>query len=300
MSSTHFVLTCAMVLTAVCASAQPVPTRLWPGDAPGEKAGAPKKPETIAPADYLKAGRPLSILSNVSDPTLAVYKPAPEKDTGTTVVVFPGGGYYILAIDLEGTEACAWLNSIGATAVLVKYRVPRREGLAPYAAPLQDAQRAVGIVRAHASEWRIDPKRIGVMGFSAGGNLCAVLSSKAAERTYPRVDGSDDVSCGPDFQLLIYPAYLVPDNDLHTLAPEVAVSAATPPSFMVMAVDDPIHVENVLAYAGALKEAKVPFELHVYPKGGHGYGLRPDGNTVTSWPARAENWLRSRGLLDRK
>jgi len=161
-------------------------------------------------------------------------------------------------------------------------------------------QRAVGIVRAHASEWRIDPKRIGVMGFSAGGNLCAVLSSKAAERTYPRVDGSDDVSCGPDFQLLIYPAYLVPDNDLHTLAPEVAVSAATPPSFMVMAVDDPIHVENVLAYAGALKEAKVPFELHVYPKGGHGYGLRPDGNTVTSWPARAENWLRSRGLLDRK
>jgi acetyl esterase/lipase len=300
MSSAHLWYACALVVAAVCANAQPVPVRLWPGDAPGEKAGSPKKEETSAPGDHLTAGRPIVVVGNVTDPTLAVYKPAPEKDTGTTVVVFPGGGYYILAFDLEGTEACAWLNSVGVTAVLVKYRVPRREGLAPYAAPLQDAQRAVGIVRARAAEWGLDPKRIGVMGFSAGGNLCAVLSSKAGERTYPRVDGSDDVSCRPDFQLLIYPAYLVPDNDLHTLAPEVAVNAATPPSFMVMAVDDPIHVENVLSYSGALKEAKVPFELHVYPQGGHGYGLRPDGKPVTSWPSRAEDWLRSRGLLGGK
>jgi acetyl esterase/lipase len=287
-------------LATISVQAQPAPIRLWPGDAPGEKPGAPAKAESSGPGDHLTAGRPILVISNVSEPTLAVHRPAADKDTGAAVVVFPGGGYYILAFDLEGTEVCSWLNSIGVTAVLVKYRVPRREGLAPYAAPLQDAQRAVGVVRSHAAEWGIDPKRIGVLGFSAGGNLCAVLSSKAAARTYPRVDASDDASCRPDFQLLIYPAYLVGDDNLHVLAPEVAVTPLTPPTFMVMAVDDPIHVENVLAYATALKEAKVPFELHVYPTGGHGYGLRPDGNGVTTWPARAGDWLGSRGLLDRK
>ncbi len=273
---------------------------LWPGDAPGEKTGAAKKNDTGKPSDYLVAGRPILIISNISEPTLEVFRPAKATDTGATVVVFPGGGYYILAIDHEGTEACEWLNSIGETAVLVKYRVPRREGLAPYAAPLQDAQRAVGIVRTHAVEWGLDPKRIGVMGFSAGGNLCAVLSSKAAARTYPRADASDDASCRPDFQLLIYPAYLVPDNDLYRLAPEVAVTEATPPTFMVMAVDDGIHVENVLSYAIALKAAKVPFELHVYPTGGHGFGLRPTGNPATLWPMRAADWLKGRGLLEKK
>ena len=138
------------------------------------------------------------------------------------------------------------------------------------------------------------------MGFSAGGNLCAVLSSKAAARTYARVDAADDVSCRPDFQLLIYPAYLVPDNDLYQLAPEVAVTAATPPTFMVMAVDDGIHVENVLSYGIALKSAKVPFELHVYPTGGHGFGLRPTANPATHWPAQAADWLKSQGLLGKK
>ncbi len=290
----------AGVLGAVCLNAEPLPMKLWNGTAPGEKPGAPANDEKGKKSDYNVAGRPILILSSISDPTLAVYKPAPEKDTGAAVVVFPGGGYYILAIDHEGTEACAWLNSIGVTAVLVKYRVPRREGRAPYAAPLEDAQRAFGIVRSHATEWGIDPKRVGVMGFSAGGNLCAVLSANSASRTYPRVDSADDLSCRPDFQILVYPAYLVPDNDLYTLAPEVAVTAATPPTFMVMAEDDGIHVENILAYGIALKKAAVPFELHAYPSGGHGFGLRPTGNPATSWSSRAEEWLRYNGFLGAK
>ena len=290
----------ALALGAACLAAEPEPMNLWPGAAPGEKPGAPKNDEKGKLSDYNVAGRPILILSHISDPTLAVYRPAPDKDTGAAVVVFPGGGYYILAIDHEGTEACSWLNSIGVTAVLVKYRVPRREGRPPYAAPLEDAQRAVGIVRLHAAEWGIDPKRVGVMGFSAGGNLCAVLSAKSGARTYPRVDAADDQPCRPDFQILVYPAYLVPDNDLYTLAPEVAVTPSTPPAFMVMAEDDGIHVENILAYGSALKKAGVPFELHAYPTGGHGFGLRPTGNPATAWPQRAEEWMRYAGLLGGK
>ncbi len=273
--------------------------RLWPAAAPGETGGIGEERDVRKPTDGLQAGRKVIALGNVSEPTITVYRPMPFADTGTTVVVCPGGGYYILAIDLEGTEVCEWLNSIGVTAVLVKYRVPRREGRPPYAAPLQDAQRAVGIVRSHAGEWGLNPGRIGVLGFSAGGNLCAVLSAQASSRTYPRVDSSDDASCRPDFQLLIYPAYLVSDAGGYAIAPEAAVNPATPPTFLVMAVDDPIHVENVLGYAMALREAKVPFELHVYPTGGHGYGLRRTRDTVTTWPDRAADWMRGLGLLER-
>lgn len=290
----------ALIVCSACLHGASEPLKLWPGAAPGEKPGAPKNDETGKLSDYKVGGRPILILSSISDPTLTVYRPAPEKDTGAAVVVFPGGGYYILAIDHEGTEACEWLNSVGVTAVLVKYRVPRREGRLPYAAPLEDAQRAVGIVRLHAAEWGIDPKRVGVMGFSAGGNLCAVLSAKAGSRTYPRVDAADDQSCRPDFQILVYPAYLVPDNDLYTLAPEVAVTPKTPPAFMVMAEDDGIHVEGILAYGTALKKAGVPFELHAYPTGGHGFGLRPTGNPALEWPSRAEEWMRYAGFLGPK
>jgi acetyl esterase/lipase len=285
------------LLVGSCLEAQSPPMRLWPGTGPGDKAGAGTEPETSKQNDHPTGGKPVTALGNVTEPTITVYRAPPAKDTGTTVVVCPGGGYYILAIDLEGTEVCEWLNSIGVNAVLVRYRVPRREGRPPYAAPLQDAQRAVGIVRSHAAEWGIDPKRIGVLGFSAGGNLCAVLSANTASRTYPRVDGADDSSCRPDFQLLIYPAYLVDDAGGYTIKAEAAVTPATPPTFLVMAEDDPIRVENVMGYAMALKEAKVPFDLHVYPTGGHGYGLRRTKEYVTTWPGRAEDWMRSRGLL---
>jgi acetyl esterase/lipase len=284
----------ALLGAGICLGAEP-PIRLWPGIAPGDKPGMAPEADATTAKDPLIAGRRLIHLGNVSEPTLTVFKPPADKDTGAAVVVCPGGGYWILAYDLEGSEVCEWLNSIGVTGVLLKYRVPRREGLPPHAAALQDAQRAFGIVREHAAEWGIDPKRVGVLGFSAGGNLCAVLSASGA-RTYPRVDAADDLSCHPDFQILIYPAYLVKDGG-YAVAPEVAVSGATPPTFLVMAEDDPVHVENIIGYAMALEEAKVPMEMHLYPTGGHGYGLRPTKDYVTTWPQRAADWMRGRGLL---
>ena len=274
--------------------------RLWPAVAPGEKGGLGPEHDTTTAKDNLIAGRPVIRIGNVADPTITVYKPNADKDTGAAVVVCPGGGYYILAWDLEGTEVCQWLNSIGVTGILLKYRVPHREGQPAYAAPLQDAQRAVGIVRAHAKAWSIDPSRIGVLGFSAGGNLCATLSANSGARAYPRVDDSDDAGCRPDFQVLVYPGGILAKGAGLTLVPHAAVTAATPPTFLVMAQDDPVNADNVLAYAIALKAAKVPFELHVYPTGGHGYGLRPTRDFVTTWPERALDWMRGRGLLERK
>jgi acetyl esterase/lipase len=287
----------ALAAATLGLGAAPAPIPLWPGEPPGEKGGIGPEKDINEPKDGLIAGRPIIRLTDVSRPTLTLYRAPAAKDTGATVVVFPGGGYYIVVTDLEGTEVCAWLNSIGVNAVLLKYRVPRRAGIPSYAAALQDAQRAVGLVRSNAREWGIDPRRVGTLGFSAGGDLSAVLSAHAESRTYPRVDAADDLSCRPDFQLLIYPAYLVRD-DL-TADPSAAVNERTPPTFLVMAQDDPIHVENVLVYATELQRAKVPMELHVYPTGKHGYGLRPTLDAVTTWPARAADWMRGRGLLTR-
>jgi acetyl esterase/lipase len=295
------VFRCALALlgAGLCLGAESPPISLWPGAAPGDKGGLGPEKDMTKPTDGFPGGRTVVRLGNVSDPTITAYRPDPAKDTGAVVVVCPGGGYNILALDLEGTEVCDWLNSIGVTGVLLKYRVPRREGQPGYAPPLQDAQRALGIVRSHAADWGIDPNRVGVLGFSAGGNLCAVLSANNAARTYPRVDAADDLSCRPDFQLLIYPGSLTKAGG-YQVVPEVAVTSATPPTFLVMAQDDPVRVENVIGYAMELKQAKVPMELHVYPTGGHGYGLRPTKDYVTTWPQRAADWMRSRGLLERK
>jgi acetyl esterase/lipase len=236
-------------------------------------------------------------IGNVTDPRITLYPAAPDKNTGAAAVVFPGGGYRILALDLEGTEICEWLNSIGVNAILLKYRVPEAEGIPRYQAPLQDAQRAIGLVRLHAKEWNLDPQRIGVLGFSAGGNLAAVLSNNYEKRGYELVDAADNESCRPDFAILIYPAYLTAQPGGEELASELHVSAKTPPTFLVQAEDDPVHVENSLFYYLALKRAKVPAEMHLYSKGGHGYGLRRSELNVTTWPARAEEWLRLLGTL---
>ena len=289
-----------MVSFGICLRAEPPAIRLWPGAAPGDNGGLGEEADTTKPSDNLIAGRPVIRTGNVSEPTITVYRPPADRNTGAAVVVCPGGGYHILAMDLEGTEVCEWLNSIGVTGALLKYRVPKREGRPPYAAPLQDAQRAIGLMRSHAKEWAIDPERIGALGFSAGGNLCAALSAAIGGRTYPRVDGADDVSCRPDFQLLIYPGDLVKKGGGYEISPEATVSRATPPTFLVMAQDDPVRVENVLGYALALQDAKVPMELHVYPTGGHGYGLRPSRDYVTTWPQRAADWMRSLGLLGQR
>jgi acetyl esterase/lipase len=247
--------------------------------------------------DRATGGRPVLRIGNVTEPSVTFYPAPATHNSGTTVVVFPGGGYRIVALDLEGSEVCTWLNSIGVNAALVKYRVPEPPGALRYAAPLQDAQRAIGYVRQHARDWHINPQGIGVLGFSAGGHLAALVSNDNAKRSYPPIDDADSVSCRPDFAILIYPAYLTANEDRVTLAPEIQPSAQTPPTFLVQTEDDPVHVESSLVYYGALTKLKVPAEMHLFSTGGHGYGLRPSANPVSHWPQLAEGWLRGRDLI---
>jgi acetyl esterase/lipase len=273
---------------------------IWPGVVPGAAASsspdaAIEKDMTTA-KDNLIAGKPLIRLGNVSVPTLTLYKPAGH-NTGAAVVVFPGGGYNILAIDLEGTEVCDWLNSAGVTCLLLKYRVP---GTGPYpksAAALQDAQRAMGLARAHAAEWGVDPHRIGVLGFSAGGHLAAAISTHYDRRLYESVDAADGLSCRPDFAVVIYPGYLALADKNFAPNPDIVPTADTPPTFIVQAEDDPVHVENALVYFQQLKNAKVQAELHIYSQGGHGYGLRRTALPVTTWPQSVVTWLHTIKIL---
>jgi acetyl esterase/lipase len=269
---------------------------VWPHAAPGAPSNPAPEIDTTTPKENLIAGRPLVRLGNVSSPTLTLYTP-PEKNTGAAVVVFPGGGYRILAIDLEGTEVCDWLTSVGITCVLLKYRVPDTGPYPKSAAALQDAQRALGIVRSHAAEWHIDPQRIGVLGFSAGAHLAAALSTHFETRLYDPIDAADTLSCRPDFAVIVYPGYLAIAEENYAPNSEIRVTDKTPPAFIVQAEDDTVHVENATVYFLALKNAKVPAELHIYAQGGHGYGLRRTALPVTAWPQLVETWLRTIQVL---
>jgi acetyl esterase/lipase len=269
---------------------------VWPHGAPGATANPAPEADTTTAKENLIAGKPLVRLGNVSVPTLTLYTPS-GKNTGAAVMVFPGGGYRILAIDLEGTEVCDWLTSSGITCVLLKYRVPDTGPYPKSAAALQDAQRALGIVRSHAAEWHIDPKRIGVLGFSAGAHLAAALSTHFDKRLYDSVDAADQVSCRPDFAVIVYPGYLAIAEQYFAANADIHPTEQTPPSFIVQAEDDPVHVENATVYFLALKNAKVPAELHLYAQGGHGYGLRRTELPVTAWPQLVETWLRTIQIL---
>ena len=271
---------------------------IWPAAAPDPVPTTGPEADTTKPTDNLIAGKPLIRLGNVSTPTITLYAPK-NKNTGAAVVVFPGGGYSILAIDLEGTEVCDWLNGIGVNCILLKYRVPNT---GPYLtkspAALEDAQRSVGLVRAHAAEWHIDPNRIGVLGFSAGGHLAAALSTHYDKRLYPTQDAADSQSCRPDFAIVIYPGYLADAHDNFLDKLDLHPTANTPPTFLVQAEDDGVHVENATTWFLALKAVNVPAELHLYSKGGHGYGLRPQTNLpVTTWPQSAATWLKTIHIL---
>jgi len=269
---------------------------LWPNGAPGAPANPPAEAEMTTAKDNIVAGKPVIRLGNVSSPSLTIYAPL-QNNTGAGVVVFPGGGYRILAIDLEGTEVCDWLNSAGITCALVKYRVPNTGPYPKSAAALQDAQRAVGIVRSRAADWHIDPNRIGVLGFSAGAHLAAALSTHFDRRLYDAVDAADSVSCRPDFAVIVYPGYLALTEQNFAANADVPVTPQTPPSFIVQAEDDPVHVENAVVYFMALKNAKVPAELHVYTAGGHGYGLRRTALPVTAWPESVIAWMHTTHML---
>jgi acetyl esterase/lipase len=280
---------------ATVASAQQVTLPLWPNGAPEPYNGGPEKDLTTA-KDALIGGKPLMHLTNIGVPTLAVYPPTTVANTGAAVLVFPGGGYRILAYDLEGTEVCTWLNQIGVTCVLVKYRVPFAQRFPENAADLEDAQQAMRITRAHATEWHLDPKRIGVLGFSAGAHLAAVLSNHADYKRPGTTEPETDAR--PAFAAIIYPGYLADGPGLDTLSKGIDPTANTPPTFLLQAEDDPVHVENVLVYYSALKKLKVPAELHVYAQGGHGYGLRPTELPITHWPDLVTTWLRTIKVLD--
>jgi acetyl esterase/lipase len=269
---------------------------VWPGAAPGAVANPPAEADTTTAKDNLIAGRPVVRLGNVSTPTLTLYQPEGQ-NTGAAVVVFPGGGYKILAIDLEGAEVCDWLNSAGITCLVLKYRVPASGPYPKSAAALEDAQRALGLVRLHAADWGVDPNRIGVLGFSAGAHLAAALSTHFDQRLYKPLDAADKTSCRPDFAVIVYPGYLALANKDFAPNPDIVPTEKTPPQFIVQAEDDPVHVENAMVYFMALKNAKVAAELHIYAEGGHGCGLRRTALPVTTWPQAVETWLRTIKIL---
>ena len=282
---------------------------IWPGAVPdAQPAKGPEYAETsTAPKEFI-AGKPATAIGNVTRPTMTVYR-AKGKNTGVAMVVFPGGGYSILAIDLEGTEVCDWLTSRGMTCVLLKYRVPDsgpawhndcKCNIHPKApAALEDAQRTMGLVRFHAAEWGVDPHKIGVIGFSAGGHMVADISTHFARRAYARVDAADDVSCRPDFAVAVYPGHLREHTTKEfELNPEVPVSARTPPTFLLQNEDDHVDgVKQALVYYIALQKANVPVEMHLYAQGGHAFGLRTTKLAVSRWPGLVEIWLKGMGMI---
>ncbi|HTV40405.1 MAG TPA: alpha/beta hydrolase [Candidatus Sulfotelmatobacter sp.] len=307
MTAKIFYFTC-ILFACCCLSAQtnvwqPSPGHtqipIWPGTPPDAR---PLPRPEYTKKSLTQTGDPLLWVCDVSQPTMTVYPPA-GTNTGVAMVVFPGGGYNALAMDLEGTEICDWLNSQGITAVLLKYRVPNKKvgdyGEAP--AALEDAQRALGLVRFHAAEWHIDPHRIGVIGFSAGGHMVAATSTHFDKRTYPIVDAADQESCRPDFAVACYPGHLYNGDIGFKLNPDVPVTTNTPPTFLLQAEDDHVDgVEQSLVYYVALKKAGVPVEMHLYAQGGHGFGLRRSAFPISEWPQLVEKWLVTIGMINHR
>ena len=323
-----YLLFASATLTAQKPVWQPSPGHtqipIWPGAAPDPQPVPGPENVEVSGKDFLIAGRPATGINNVTVPTMTVYPPT-AKNTGAAIVVFPGGGYQTLAIDLEGTEVCDWLITKGITCILLKYRVTTI-GPYPKSGPypespmaLEDAQRTMGLVRLHAAEWHIDPHKIGVLGFSAGGHLSAAISNHYDHRLYPPIDAADKLSCRPDFAIPIYPGHLsiaaaesdarvgkrqfplhIPPNANRDLGlnPDLHITKQTPPTFLLQNEDD--HVDNVndaLSYYIALKNAGVPVEMHLYSQGGHAFCLRRTRQAVTAWPALVETWLASINMI---
>ncbi|MBF0545571.1 MAG: alpha/beta hydrolase [Candidatus Riflebacteria bacterium] len=315
----RLILALSVMLAAAGLSAQPTAWQpppgltqipIWPGAAPDAQPASGSEISTTTDKHDLVAGKPYVWVENVTQPTMTVYPPK-GKNTGVAVIVFPGGGFMGLAMDLEGTEVCDWLTSKGVSCVLLKYRVPRSEDyydqkLQRHVEPkpptaFQDAQRAISLTRSRAAQWGIDPRKIGVMGFSAGGYLAAKTSTEFERRAYKPVDAADQESCRPDFSVPIYPGHLWRSDDGSTelkLNPKIHVTSRTPPIFLLQAEDDYVdNVNQALVFYIALKEAKVPVEMHLYAHGGHAFGLRSTRFPITAWPQLVERWLRTIGMI---
>lgn len=293
---TTFIL--LLCIGAAAQSAEPVVIDLWPDKIPGPaaKVDGPEQDRT-KDTDRLIAGERIIKLANVSKPQAHVYLPKKDKANGGAVVICPGGGYHILAWDLEGTEVAEWLNELGFAAVVLKYRVPTGHHGDPgkWEGPVMDAQRALSITRAHADDWNLDPERVGILGFSAGGNAAAHTAVKNGSRLYTDQDKIDEASCKADFAILVYPAWMADDDG--ALKADFQVDDKAPPMFFAHAADDRVSCLSSVALFTALKKNDVPAELHIYAAGGHGYGLRPTDMPVTRWPSRAEAWLQNQQLM---
>jgi acetyl esterase/lipase len=296
-------MACLCVAGPVVGDGKPLVVELWPGKVPEEPGTIGPEKVVMSPKldrKQVEVTEPTRMVTNVTKPSLTIYRPAKKKDTGAAVLICPGGGYWNLYWELEGEEVAAWLNSLGVTGILLKYRVPRRPDEpkdAPARRPLQDAQRAVSLVRANASKWGIDPKRIGMIGFSAGGHLAIATATSFDKRTYKPQDDIDKVSCRPDFAILAYPGYLKA-KDKDELAPGLRVRSGMPPIFLVHGGDDLISPpeHSVFMYL-ALKRAGVPAELHIYANTAHDFGVRTSNRPYSTWTQSCAHWLRQQGFL---
>jgi acetyl esterase/lipase len=284
---------------------KPLVVEVWPGKAPDETGKIGAEYVRMSPRldrKQVEVTEPTRMITNVTKPTITLYRPAKDRDTGMAMLICPGGGYWNLYWQLEGEEVAAWLNSLGVTGIILKYRVPRRPDepeREPARRPLQDAQRAVSLVRSRAKEWGIDPKRIGIVGFSAGGHLAIATATSFEKRTYESIDAIDKMSCRPDFAILVYPGYLKA-KDKDELAPCLHIPAGTPLVFLAHGGDDIISPpeHSVVMYL-ALKRAGVPAELHIYATAAHDFGVRPSDHPCSTWTKSCAGWLRHQGLLTR-
>jgi acetyl esterase/lipase len=305
----RFVLMVLLVIS-VCAALQtvgaekPLVVEVWPGRVPEESGNIGEEKVRMSPKKEPKrvqVTEPTRLVTNVTKPTLTMYRPDKDKDTGTAMLICPGGGYWDLYWQLEGEEVAAWLNSIGVTGVILKYRVPRRPDEPkgePARRPLQDAQRAISLLRGRASEWGIHPQKIGIVGFSAGGHLAIATAMSFDRRTYEPKDDVDKISCRPDFAIGVYSGYLKA-RDKDEIAPGLRIPIGTPPIFLAHGGDDivspPEH--SVLMYL-ALKKASVPAELHIYATAVHDFGVRPSDHPCSTWTDACTKWLRHQGFLE--
>jgi acetyl esterase/lipase len=287
--------------TVPASAAEPTVVDLWPGKPPGDVGIKGEETSRIHPSPLVG---PTRLITNVTKPTLTIYRPAPDRDTGMAMIICPGGGYWDLYWELEGEEVAAWLNSVGMTGIILKYRCPRRPGEVksePAPGPQLDAQRAVSLVRSRAAEWGIDPNRIGIVGFSAGGHLALATATNFGKRLYDPIDAVDAVSCRPDFAIACYPGYLkVKDKD--EIRPDLRIPPDTPPILLAHASDDRESYggsasENSAIMYLALKRAGIPTELHIFATGDHDFGVRQNEKLPSSWPQLCVNWLRNQGKL---
>lgn len=284
-------------------AAQQVTVPVWPHQTPEPPSTTEPEKDVTTPDMALISGHRTSRLTNVTKPMLYVYEPTKVRNTGAAALVLPGGGYTRLAWDGEGVDTCKWLNSLGMTCLLLKYRVPQERYPASYA-DLEDAQQAMRLARKNAAEWHLNPRLIGVVGFSAGAHLAVLLSSHAEDThvmtTNAALDVDGAVDARANFALVIYPAYTAVDSPagkLTVLDPDLMPNKLTPPTFLLQAENDPVHVENALVYYRALKDAHIPAEMHLFDTGGHGFGVHPVNSPETHWTDLAATWLRELGVI---